>query len=109
METQDFLNGLDKLTFVKHEDKTFYTEEGFEIKYDLELMGGAISKYPIQFIFRIYKEGAYVKSWGCASNDDNIIANVWWQKKECAMSDLHYSKREKKTVENKRLFESLTQ
>lgn len=108
METQDFLNGLDKLTFVKCDDKTLYTEEGFEIKYELELMGGALSKYPIQFIFRIYREGAYVQSWGCSSNEDNIIANIWWQKKECAMNDLEYSKKDKKTVENKRLLESLT-
>ena len=29
--TKDFLNQLDKLTFVEHEDKTLHTAEGFQI------------------------------------------------------------------------------
>ena len=108
MNTQNFLDGLDKLTFVKYEDKTLHTAEGFEISYSLELMGGALSKYPIQFIFRVRKDGMYVQSWGCSDNEDNIIANIWWQRKESAMHQLEYDREDTKKVELKREFESLT-
>ena len=107
MNTQDFLNGLDKLTFVKYEDKTLYTKEGFEISYELELMGGALSKYPIQFIFRVRKDSTHIMSWGCEDNDDNIIANIWWQKKESAMHQLKYDNESAKKLELKKEFEKL--
>ena len=108
METKDFLDALDKLTFVKYEDKTLHTAEGFEISYELELMGGALSKYPIQFTFRVRKDGTHVQSWGCSDNEDNIIANIWWQKKESAMRQLEYDRQDKKKAKLRREFESLT-
>jgi hypothetical protein len=108
MNTQNFLDALDKLTFVKYGDKTLHTAEGFEISYEIELNGGAISKYPLQFIFRIRKDNTHVQSWGCSDNDDNIIANIWWQKKESAMHQLEYDAKDKKKAELSREFEALT-
>lgn len=78
MNTQEFINGLDKLTFVKYENKTFYTAEGFEISYELTLMDGYMrDNYPIQFTFYVRKEGLYIMRWGCESNECNAIAGFW--------------------------------
>jgi len=107
MNTQDFLNGLDKLTFVKYENKTFYTVEGFEISYEIELNGGAITKYPLQFIFRVRKDNTHVMSWGCESNDDNIISNIWWQKKEAEINKEKYKLEDIKRVKLKNEFNKI--
>ena len=108
MELQDFLNQLDKLTYTKYEDKTLHTEEGFEIYYEIELMGGRLSNYPLQFIFRVRKDDTHVKSWGCDSNEENILANCWWQRKESEVYDSEYAKLSKKKVELLEQFNHLT-
>lgn len=108
MNTQDFLNGLDKLTFVKYENKTFYTVEGFEISYEIELNGGVITKYPLQFIFRVRKDNMHVMSWGCESNDDNIISNIWWQKKEADITREKYKLEDIKRNDFRNEFNKIT-
>lgn len=109
METvQDFINQLNKLTYIKYEDKTLHTEEGFEIYYEIKLMGGRMSKYPLQFIFRVRKENVHITSWGCGSNDDNILANCWWQSKESYIYDLEHTELSKKKAEFFNQFKQLT-
>ena len=108
--TQDFLDKLDRLTFVAEEGKTLHTAEGFDISYSVELMGiGAMGNYPIQFLFRVRKGDAYIMTWGCSSNDDNKLATQWWLKKCYAISDKEYE--DKIVVETlaKIEFEKLTQ
>lgn len=106
--TQDFLNKLDKLTFIKHEDKTMHTAEGFQISYSLELLGVSMPNMPIQFQFRVRKEGRYVMTWGCDSNESVLLSVRWWQKKEF---DIHISESDKESDKRKALrkeFETLT-
>lgn len=91
MNTQDFINKLDKLRFVEYKDKTLRSIGGFEITHELELMGGALSMYPIQFRFRVKKNDTHIMSWGCSSNEENAIAGAWWQKKLYAMQDIEYN------------------
>jgi len=62
--TQDFIDGLNKLNFVKYDNKTLYTKEGFNVSYEIELNGGALSNYPIQFVFIIRKDEIHIQSWG---------------------------------------------
>jgi hypothetical protein len=108
MELQDFLNKLEELTYTKYEDKILYTEEGFEIYYEIELMGGRLSNYPLQFIFRVRKDDTHVTSWGCGSNQENIEANCWWQSKVSDMHQIEYDKKEKKRKEFINQFNQLT-
>jgi hypothetical protein len=44
-EMQEFLDNLDKLTFVSIDGNTLHTSEGFEISYNLKMMSN-ISKLP---------------------------------------------------------------
>ena len=106
--TQDFLNKLDKLTFIKHENKTLHTAQGFEISHTIELIGNPNTDYPIQFLFRIRKDDVHVARWGCSSNEDNKLAVHWWLQKYYAISDMEYE--EKNIVETlaKIEFENLT-
>lgn len=92
---EDFLNKLDSLTYVREENNILYTEEGFEVYYEIELMGGRLSKYPLQFIFRVRKDNTHVISWGCSSNEDNIDANCWWQAKVSNIRQIEYDKKDK--------------
>jgi hypothetical protein len=108
--TQDFLDQLDKLTFVSNEGKTLHTAQGFDISHSLELMSsGAMHDYPIQFLFRVRKDNVYIMTWGCSSNDDNKLATQWWLKKCYAISDLEYQERFVKEALAKREFQELTQ
>jgi hypothetical protein len=104
---EDFLNKLDSLTYVREEDNILYTEEGFEIYYEIELMGGRLSKYPLQFIFRVRKDNTHVISWGCSSNEDNIEANCWWQTKVSDIRQIEYDKKDKKREKLKNEFNQL--
>ena len=106
--TQDFLNQLDKLTFVSEEGKTLHTAQGFQISYSLELMSGVMTNYPIQFIFRVRKDDVYVMTWGCSSNEDNKLATHWWLKKAYAISDLEYQDKYVEETLAKIEFENLT-
>jgi len=106
--TQDFLNQLDKLTFVSNEGKTLHTAQGFEISYTLELMGGAMNNYPIQFLFRVRKDDVYIMTWGCSSNEDNKLATHWWFKKCYEISDREYEEKIVKETLVKKEFENLT-
>lgn len=92
---EDFLNKLDSLTYVREENDILYTEEGFEVYYEIELMGGRLSKYPLQFIFRVRKDNTHVISWGCGSNEDNIDANCWWQAKVSKIRQIEYDEKDK--------------
>ena len=106
--TQDFLDQLDRLTFVSEEGKTLHTAQGFQISYSLELMSGAITNYPIQFLFRVRKGDVYIMSWGCSSNEDNKLATHWWLKKCYAISDREYEEKIVKETLAKKEFETLT-
>jgi hypothetical protein len=107
--TQDFLNQLDKLTFVSNEGKTLHTAEGFQISYSIELMSVVAGNYPIQFLFRVRKDDAYIMTWGCSSNEDNKLAVHWWLKKCYAISDLEHQERFVKEALAKKEFKELTQ
>lgn len=106
--TQDFLDHLNKLTFVKYEDKTFYTAEGYEIRYELQLMGLWMPDSPIQFQFRIIKDNIHIKTFGCVSNESVLSAVKWWENKEF---NIHVSKSDKEAKKRHELikeFENLT-
>jgi hypothetical protein len=91
MNTRNFIDGLNKLNFVKYENKTFYTAEGFEVSYELSLMDGYIrTNYPIQFTFYVRKEGLYVMRWGCESNECNAIAGTWVESTKWGIKDRAY-------------------
>ena len=107
-DTQDFLDQLDRLTFVSEEGKTLHTAQGFQISYSLELMGGTITNYPIQFLFRVRKGDVYIMSWGCSSNEDNKLATHWWLKKCYEISDREYEEKIVKETLAKKEFETLT-
>ncbi len=108
MSTQKFVNGLNKMTFIKKEDNTFYTSEGFEVSYELVLLDGLIHKnYPIQFQFHIRKDGVFITRWGCEDNESNAIASAWVIRTSAKMRDLEYdledSAKDKALAEFKRL------
>ena len=78
MSTQDFIDGLNKMKFVSYEDKSFHTADGFEVRYELELLDGLVhNNYPIQFQFYVYKDGLYITRWGCEDNEAYAIASAW--------------------------------
>ena len=108
MSTQKFVNGLNKMTFIKKEDNTFYTLEGFEVSYELVLLDGFIHKnYPIQFQFHIRKDGVFITRWGCEDNESNAIASAWVLRTESMIRQTEYveidSTRDKALAEFKRL------
>jgi len=107
-DTQDFLDQLDRLTFVSNEGKTLHTAQGFQISYSLELMSGVMGNYPIQFVFRVRKDDVYIMTWGCSSNEDNKLATHWWLKKCYAISDQEYEEKIVKETLAKIEFENLT-
>ena len=91
--TKNFIDGLNKLNFVKYENKTFYTDEGFEISYELSLMDGFIGiNLPIQFTFYVRKEGLYVMRWGCESNESNGLAVSWVETTKYKIKDAEYKR-----------------
>jgi hypothetical protein len=106
--TQDFLNGLDKLTFVDYKDKVLHTKEGFEISYALELMSSALHIMPIQFQVRISKDGVYVMTWGCGDNKDVELCVKWWQKREWDAYTYKSDKKDLKLKELRAQFNQLT-
>ena len=106
---QDFLDKLDRLTFVAEENKTLRTAEGFKISYSLELCVEAIPDYPIGFTFRVWKGDILVNTWGCSSNNDNKIAANWWLKKCRAISYIDYEEKYAEKILAKKEFETLTQ
>jgi hypothetical protein len=93
MNTQNFLDALDRLTFVSNEGKTLHTAQGFQVSYTIELMGNVMTNYPIQFLFRVRKDDVYIMTWGCSSNEDNKLATHWWLKKCYAISDREYEEK----------------
>ena len=105
--TQDFLKGLDKLTFVEHKDKVLYTKEGFDISYELVLMDSLIDSMPIQFQVRVRKDDVHVITWGCSSNDDVILCVKWWQSKEWNVYEHNSSERDLKALNLKDEFNQL--
>lgn len=93
MSTQKFVNGLNKMTFIKKEDNTFYTSEGFEVSYELVLLDGLIHKnYPIQFQFHIRKDGVFITRWGCEDNESNAIASAWVLTTKWKIKDAEYKR-----------------
>jgi hypothetical protein len=108
MGIQNFLNGLDKLTFFKHNDKTLHTAEGFQINYSLELCTAAIPNYPITFTFRVWKGSILVNTWDCSSDDDNKIATNWWFKKCRDISYIDYEEKYAEEILAREQFENLT-
>ena len=108
MNTKEFIAGLDKLNFVQFKDRTLLTTSGFEITYETQLMGGALSMYPIQFILRVRKNDTHIMNWGCSSNEDNAIAASWWQKKVYAMDDMEYTRKSENKARLTEAFNELT-
>ena len=106
-EMQEFLDNLDKLTFVSIDGNTLHTSEGFEISYNLKMLSN-ISNYPIQLLLRICSDGVYVTSWGCTSNEDNLTTTKWWQKKSSDMHNKMFEATCEKEVSLKRKFCQLT-
>lgn len=106
METiHDFLNKLDKLSFTSYGDKTLHTEEEFDISYNIEMT--SMTSLPLQFIFRVRKEGVYVTSWGCSSEYDNTIACAWWQRKITELCNTEYKNRSEREDHFKNQFNKL--
>jgi hypothetical protein len=92
MSTQDFIDGLNNMKFVSYEDKSFHTADGFEVRYELELLDGLIHKnYPIQFQFYVYKDGLYITRWGCEDNEANAIASAWVLKNKYKIIEIEYN------------------
>ena len=106
-ETQKFLEGLDKLTFVKGKNKTLYTKEGYEISYALELMGGTMLSMPIQFQFIVRKGKEHVMTWGCGDNEDVLLSVRWWQRKEWDIYTLQSDDKDNRRKELKNQFNQL--
>ena len=105
---QQFLDKLDKLTFVSTDGKTLHTSEGFEISYNLKMMMSHPSDYPIQLLLRVCSDGVYITSWGCTSNEDNLIATKWWMDKSNDMIlKMHEASSNKEDL-LKRMFNQLT-
>jgi hypothetical protein len=109
MNTQNFLDALDKLTFVKYEDKTLHTAEGFEISYSLELIGVTMPNMPIQFLLKVRKDNTHVETWGCDGNESVVLAVKWWQKKEWDIYLADNESEDEKRKELKKEFKQLTQ
>jgi hypothetical protein len=106
--TQDFLNQLDRLTFIKYDNKTLYTLEGFEISYSLELIGVSMPSMPIQFLLKVRKDNVHVTTWGCDGNESVVLSVKWWQKKEWEvyLAESEFASEIKKSL--KKEFENLT-
>jgi len=106
---QEFLDNLDKLTFVSIDGNTLHTSEGFEISYNLKMMSSPnLQNYPIQLLLRICSDGVYITSWGCTSNEDNLTATTWWAKKSSDMHKKMFEATCDKEASLKRIFNQLT-
>jgi len=93
MNTENFIAGLNKLNFVEYKDGVLRTASGFEITYEIKLMGGISPMYPIQFLFRVRKNDTHVMTWGCSTNEENIMSVTWWLTKTYAMDDMEYTRK----------------
>jgi hypothetical protein len=107
-ETQTFVNGLNKLNFISYDEKTFLTLEGFEVSFELKIMDTIQKEYPIQFLFYIKKDGLYISSWGCYSNECNSIASKWVLTTKNKLRDQEYDEQDKQKALAKSLFNQLT-
>jgi hypothetical protein len=107
LELSDYLAKLDKLNYVSAKGKTLQTEQGFEVSYELGLMSAVHGNYPIQFTFRVFKNGIYVSSWGCSDNDDNNIATKWFLTTKYKAEQLEYSIEDAEKDTYKKLFNNL--
>ena len=107
MRTKNFLDGLSKLNFVKHEDNALHTAEGFEISYKLRLMGISMPSSPIQFDLIIRKDNVHITTFSCVSSESVLEAVKWWENKELSM---HLSKKHEEDKNKQELikeFESI--
>jgi hypothetical protein len=107
-ETQNFVNGLNKLTYISRDGQTFLTLEGFEISYEFKIMETLHGDYPLQILFYIKKDGLYISSWGCYSNECNKVACQWILKTKSKIQDEIYYTEDSKKAEAKKLFNQLT-
>lgn len=107
-ETQTFVNGLNKLTFISQDENTFLTLEGFTVSYEFKIMDTMNSEYPIQVLFHIRKDNVFVSSWGCYSNECNSIACKWILKTKSKIKDEIYYNEDVKKSDAKKLFNQLT-
>jgi hypothetical protein len=105
---EDFLNRLDKLTYIKCEDNTLYTKEGFQINHSLKLDNSIIPDRSIIFTFRVWKGDIYINTWSCLSADDKKIAIDWWFKKCRAINYIDYEEKYADEIRAKKEFETLT-
>ena len=109
MSTQDFIDGLNKMKFVRKDDNTFYTADGFEVRYELELLDGLIHRnYPIQFQFYVYKDGLYITRWGCEDNEENAIASAWVLKNKYKIVEDEYNAKDNAKADALDEFKKLT-
>jgi hypothetical protein len=90
MNTQEFINKLNKINFTSVEDrKTLVSEDGFKLSYRTKfsaLMGNPEDCYfvnlPIQLIFQVTKDGQHVQSWGCVDLEDTTVLAKWYKLKK---------------------------
>ena len=109
MDTREFLKSLDNLNFIKSKGKKLYTEEGYELTYEVRLR-----KYidkgipPMCYVIIIQKDDIHIKSWICNTNEDVALCVKWWDKK--AWQALYYNANRNsiKSSKLKEQFESLT-
>jgi hypothetical protein len=106
-ETQNFLNSLNKLTFIDSDGQSFTTLEGFIVSYEFNIMEVTNKSYPVQILFYVKKDGAHVLTWGCYSNECNTFAGAWILKIKSKVRDEKNSVQDEKKAIAKALFNEL--
>lgn len=114
METQDFIEKLEKLNFIKVKDKALISEEGFELTYHTKfqtLMGSrencSFFGLPIQLIFRVEKDGQYVQSWGCMELEDTTQMAKWYKIKHSDLQNAEDERERKVRKANELIWENI--
>ena len=108
MTTQDFLNKLSKINWVKTGKslKTFISDDGFTLNIFTEINGSRYGE-ALQLVFKLsYKDG-YVMSWGAGDKEDNNLMADWYVKAKNEVFEAEYNAGELAGLTGNAIFKSL--
>ena len=98
---------LQKIEWTKVVDsKCLQSTDGWQVSYSVELHHSSTSWPSAQCVFRVSRNGAYVMTWGCVSDDQQQVVNAFLEAKERAYEIQDTAERLAK-VEAKNLLKSV--
>jgi hypothetical protein len=107
MNYNQFLDKLNKLEFVKSEDKCLSTNDGWKFTYMLKLMDTKFINLSIQLVAQLRYNDAYVMSWGCESHEDTKAIADWILLTQHKVAEKSYRIDKENGDNGKAIFDSL--